>query len=86
VGLSTTGTQGYDPAVFQIRQSGPALWVGGQQAIESGLLFMLIELALLAIALAFASVVGKSPPWTQRLADGNVPRAATVNVAHSQVS
>ena len=67
VGLSTTGTGGYDTSLLQIRQTGPSFWVGDQQAIESGLLFMLIELGLLALALVYASVVGKSPPWTQRL-------------------
>lgn len=68
VGLSTTGTGGYDTSLVQIRQTGPSFWVGDQQAIESGLLFMLIELGLLALALVYASVVGKSPPWTQQLA------------------
>jgi len=67
LGLSTTGTPGYDPALVQIRQTGPPFWVGDQQAIESGLLFMLIALGLLALALVYASVVGKSPPWMQQL-------------------
>ena len=67
VGLSTTGMRGYDPALVQIRQSGPSFWVGDQQAIESGLLFILIALGLLALALSYAAVVGKSPPWMQRL-------------------
>jgi hypothetical protein len=68
VGLSTTGTSGYDPALIQIRQSGPPFWVGDQQAIESGLLFMLIALGLLALALLYTSAVNQSPPWTQPLA------------------
>ena len=68
VGLATTGTQGYDPALIQVRQSGPSFWVGDQQAIESGLLFILIALCLLVLALVYVSVFGKSPPWTKRLA------------------
>ena len=68
VGLATTGTQGYDPALIQIRQTGPAFWVGSQQAIESGLLFILIALGLLALGLIYISVFGKSLPWTKRLA------------------
>jgi membrane protease YdiL (CAAX protease family) len=69
VGLATTGTQGYDPALIQVRQTGPTSWVGYQQAIESGLLFILIALALLVLALVYVSVFGKSPPWTKRLAE-----------------
>jgi membrane protease YdiL (CAAX protease family) len=72
VGLATTGTQDYDPSLVHIRQTGPSFWVGDQQAIESGLLFILIVLALLALALVYASVVGKSPSWTQQLAHEQV--------------
>jgi membrane protease YdiL (CAAX protease family) len=72
VGLSTTGTRGYDPALMQIRQTGPSFWVGDQQAVESGLLFMLIALGLFALALIYASVAGKSPPWMQPLAKEGV--------------
>lgn len=73
VGLSTTGAT-HDPALVQIRQTGPAFWVGSQQAIESGALFMLIVLCLLVVALAFASAVGRLPPWRQRLsAEGTTP-------------
>jgi membrane protease YdiL (CAAX protease family) len=68
VGLATTGTQGYDPALIQVRQTGPSFWVGYQQATESGLLFILIALGLLVLALVYVSVFGKSPPWTKRLA------------------
>jgi membrane protease YdiL (CAAX protease family) len=69
VGLATTGTQGYDPALIQVRQTGPSFWVGYQQATESGLLFILIALGLLVLALVYVSVFGKSPPWTKRLAE-----------------
>lgn len=74
VGLSTTGTRGYDPAVIQVSQSGSSFWVGDQQAIESGLLFMLIALGLLAIALACASVFGRSPSWSRQLAKEGISR------------
>jgi membrane protease YdiL (CAAX protease family) len=69
VGLATTGTQGYDPALIHIRQSGPTFWVGNQQAIESGLLFILIALGLLVLALVYVSAFGKPAPWTKRLAE-----------------
>jgi len=69
VGLATARTQGYDPALIQIRQTGPIFWVGYQQAIESGLLFILIALGLLVLALVYVSVIGKSPPWTKRPAE-----------------
>jgi membrane protease YdiL (CAAX protease family) len=69
VGLATTGTQGYDPALIHVRQTGPSFWVGSQQAIESGLLFILVALGLLALALVYISLFGKSPPWTKRLAE-----------------
>jgi len=68
MGLATTGTQGYDPALIQVRQTGPTFWVGNQQVIESGLLFMLIALCLLVLALVYVSVFGKSPAWTKPLA------------------
>lgn len=66
IGLSTTGA-GYDPALVQIRQTGPVFWVGSQQAIESGALFMLIVLAVLLVALFVASAAGRLPAWPQRL-------------------
>jgi hypothetical protein len=59
-GLATTGTQGYDPALIQVRQTGPTFWVGYQQATESGLLFILIAQGLLVLALVYVSVFGKS--------------------------
>ena len=64
MGLSTTGTQGYDPALIQVRQTGPTFWVGNLKATESGLLFILIALGLLVLALVYISVFEKSPPWT----------------------
>jgi uncharacterized protein len=67
VGLATTGTAGYDPALVQIRQTGPHFWVGTQEAIEGGALFMLITLGVLAVALIHAATAGRSPPWTRRL-------------------
>ena len=80
VGLATTGTQGYDPALIQVRQTGPTFWVGYQQAIESGLLFILIALGLLMLALVYVSVFGKSPPWTKRLAEETShPRPASAS-------
>jgi membrane protease YdiL (CAAX protease family) len=80
VGLATTGTQGYNPALIQVRQSGPPFWVGYQQAIESGSLFMLIALGLLVLALVYASVSGKSPAWTNRLAEETShPRTASAS-------
>jgi membrane protease YdiL (CAAX protease family) len=80
VGVATTGTQGYDPALIQVRQTGPPLWVGYQPAIESGLLFILIALGLLVLALVYGSVLGKSPPWTKRLAEETShPRPASVS-------
>jgi membrane protease YdiL (CAAX protease family) len=69
VGLSTTGSPG-DPALVRITQTGPALWVGDQQAIESGLTFLLIDAVLLTLALMYAAAVGRSPPWLQRLPRG----------------
>jgi hypothetical protein len=69
VGLSAPGAQGYDPALIQVRQTGPTFWVGSEQAIESGLLFILIALGVLVLALVYVSVSGKSPRWTQRLAE-----------------
>lgn len=66
VGLSTTGAH-YDPALVQITQTGPSFWVGSQQAIESGALFMLIVLSVLVVALSVASAAGRLPAWTQRL-------------------
>ncbi|HZS57623.1 MAG TPA: type II CAAX endopeptidase family protein [Gemmatimonadaceae bacterium] len=66
VGLATTGT-GNDPALVQITQSGPALWVGNQQATEAGLLFLLIATSVLIVALTYAAAVGRSPSWTQPL-------------------
>jgi membrane protease YdiL (CAAX protease family) len=66
VGLATTGT-GNDPALVQIRQTGPSFWVGSQQATESGVLFLLIEISVLILALAYAASTDRSPPWTQRL-------------------
>jgi len=80
VGLATTGTEGDDPALIQVRQTGPTFWVGYQQVIESGLLFMLIALGLLALALVYISVLGKSPPWTERLAEETShPRPASAS-------
>jgi uncharacterized protein len=67
VGLATTGTSSYDPALVQIRQTGPSFWVGDQQAIESGLLFILMALGLLALGLVYTIVAGKSPLWMQQL-------------------
>ena len=79
MGLSTTGTQGYDPALIQVRQTGPTFWVGNLKATESGLLFILIALGLLVLALVYVSVLGKSPPWTKRLAEETShPRPASV--------
>jgi membrane protease YdiL (CAAX protease family) len=66
VGLSTTGAH-YDPALVQFVQTGPSFWVGSQQAIESGALFMLIVLCVLVVALGVASAAGRLPRWTQRL-------------------
>ncbi|HZT02300.1 MAG TPA: type II CAAX endopeptidase family protein [Steroidobacteraceae bacterium] len=66
VGLSTTGG-GYDPALIQITQTGPAFWVGSQQATESGALFILIVLCVLAIAITYATAVGRLPPLTRQL-------------------
>jgi uncharacterized protein len=63
VGLSTTGGGGYDPAIVQIRQTGPALWVGNGEAIESGLLFILIAAVMLVLALLYARRVRRMPPW-----------------------
>ena len=80
VGLATTGTPGYDPALIQVRQTGPTFWVGYQQATESGLLFILIALGLLVLALVYVSVSGKSPPWTKRLAEETShPRPASAS-------
>jgi uncharacterized protein len=80
VGLATTGTQGYDPALIQVHQTGPTFWVGSQQAIESGLLFILIALGMLVLALVYISVFGKSPPWTKRLAEETShPRPASAS-------
>lgn len=70
VGLATTGS-GNDPALVQIQQTGPAFWVGNQQATEGGVLFMLIEISVIILALAYAASVDRSPPWTQRV---GVPR------------
>ena len=66
VGLATTGT-GNDPALVQIRQTGPSFWVGNQQATEGGVLFLLIEISVLILALAYAASIDRLPPWTQRL-------------------
>lgn len=66
VGLSTTGA-GNDPALVQIRQTGSRFWVGDQPTIESGALFLLIELGVLAVALIYANSAGKAPLWRQRL-------------------
>jgi membrane protease YdiL (CAAX protease family) len=51
VGLSTAGTR-HDPALVQVRQTGPSLWVGSQQGIEGGVLFVLIALGILVLAIA----------------------------------
>lgn len=66
VGLSTTGVK-HNPALVQIVQTGPPFWVGRQQAIESGALFILISLAVIACTLLYAAHVGKLPLWRQRL-------------------
>jgi hypothetical protein len=51
----------------QIRQTGPSFWVGSQQATEGGALFLLMEISVLILALAYAASIDRSPPWTQRL-------------------
>jgi membrane protease YdiL (CAAX protease family) len=78
VGLATTGTAN-DPALVQITQTGPSFWVGSQQAIEGGLLFLLIEISVLTLALVYAASSDRSPPWTQRLrTDDSVIPGATL--------
>lgn len=73
VGLATTGSAN-DPALVQIRQTGRSFWVGNQQATEGGVLFLLIEISVLIVALAYAASIDRSPPWTQRLrADETTP-------------
>lgn len=67
VGLSTAGRQGYDPALAQVRQTGPSFWVGNGQAIEAGALFMLIELIVLGLALLYTAVAGRRIAWMCRL-------------------
>jgi membrane protease YdiL (CAAX protease family) len=80
VGLATTGTQGYDSALIQVRQTGPTFWVGYQQAIESGLLFILIALGLLVLALVYVSASSKPRSWTKRLAEETShPRPASAS-------
>jgi hypothetical protein len=64
---STTGFHRYDPAIVRIRQTGPALWVGSRQAIEGGVLFLIVTAMMLAIALLYASRTGKMPPWKASL-------------------
>lgn len=66
VGLSTTGSA-HDPALIQISQSGPAFWVGGGNAAESGLLYMCAWGLALILALAYGKHVGRTLPWTRRL-------------------
>jgi membrane protease YdiL (CAAX protease family) len=66
VGLSTTGVK-HNPALVEIAQTGPRFWVGSQQAIESGALFILISLTVIACTLVYAARVGKLPPWKRRL-------------------
>jgi membrane protease YdiL (CAAX protease family) len=69
VGLGTTGAQGYDPSLIQVRQTGPVFWIGDQQTIESGLLFILIAFGLLVCSLAYASFFDRSPGWTNRFTE-----------------
>lgn len=76
VGLSTTGLRGYNPAIVQIHQAGPALWVGSQQAIEGGALYLIITVFVLAIALLYASRTRKLPPWKAYLASTGTPVSA----------
>jgi hypothetical protein len=67
VGLSTAGAPGYNPALVQVRVSGPALWIGNGFAIEGGLLFILLSSLVLAIALIYAARHGNAPTWNARL-------------------
>jgi hypothetical protein len=59
----------HEPALIQVRQTGPTFWVRYQQATESGLLFILIALGLQVLTLFYVSAFRMSPPWTQRLAE-----------------
>ena len=64
IGVSTPGD--YNPALIQLSQSGPALWVGSAQS-GSGLLDVLAVILVTAIALAYGRSIGTAPPWTRRL-------------------
>jgi membrane protease YdiL (CAAX protease family) len=68
VGIGNVGSAGYDPALVQVRQSGPALWVGSGQTIESGGLFLVMEVAILAVALVWMVRARRSPDWRRPLA------------------
>jgi membrane protease YdiL (CAAX protease family) len=73
IGLSTIGMTRYNPAIVQIRQTGPSLWVGSGVAIEGGLLFLIISAIVLGIALLHGSRSGRTPPWTAQLATNGKP-------------
>jgi hypothetical protein len=66
VGLSFSG-QGYDPSLVHVIQSGPAVWVGGGDTIESGLLYRSAIVLITIVALLYARQVRKTVPWTRRL-------------------
>ena len=57
---------GYDPAVVQIHQSGPALWVGGAQ-LEFGLLDVSSILVVTVLVLVYGWHTRRIPSWTRRL-------------------
>jgi hypothetical protein len=61
------GIKGSDPCLIQFTQTGPSFWVGSGQTTESGILYIAASSTLIAIALVYGRVVGKSVPWTNTL-------------------
>jgi uncharacterized protein len=80
VGLSTAGATGYNPAIVQIQQTGPAFWVGSGDAIESGLLFILLSALIFGLALVYAARVHRLPSWNVRLSPDGTPVALDAEI------